>query len=191
MAAPLPRALLAAALSLALAAVLAAPSAEACGVGRGPVEVAADRNAVLIEDYVRTAGIAELAALPAPADPAARPDTRFLPEEARVWEVSGTLLSIQRMANGDLRLVVADPDPPHAMIVAVAPAADCAGGSRFQENIRAVRDTLDRRFGRVSWATPGVPVTMTGIAYFGVRRGEPGAAANDIELHPLLGIAFP
>jgi hypothetical protein len=191
MAAAVLRALLGTGLCLAFAAVLAGPAAAACGGERWPVKVAADRNAVLIEDYVHTATLAELGEIAAPSDPAARQDTRFLPQEARVWEVSGTLLSIQRMADDDLRLVVADPYPPHAMIVAVAPAPDCAWKSRFAANIRAVRNALERRFGRFSWLTPGVPVTLTGIAYFGVGRGEPGAAPNDLELHPLLGIAFP
>jgi hypothetical protein len=185
------RALAGSGICLALAAVLASPGAAACGVERWPVKVAADKNAVLIEDYVRTASVAELGALAGPRDPAARQDTRFLPEEAMVWEISGKLLSIQKMADGDLRLVVTDPYNPPAMVVANAPDPGCARDSRFAQNIRAVRDALDRRFGRVSWATPGVPVTMTGIAYFGVRRSEPGAAPNDIELHPLIGIAFP
>jgi hypothetical protein len=183
--------LLPAFLGAGLCLVLGASAAAACGAERWPVKVAADQNAVLVEDHVRTADVGELGAITAPRNPTVLQDRRFLPQEAMVWEVSGTLLSIQGMADGDLRLVVADPDHPQAMIVAAAPAPDCARDSRFASNIRAVRDALDRRFGRVSWLTPGVPVTLTGVAYFGVRRGEPGAAPNDLELHPLLGIAFP
>jgi hypothetical protein len=165
--------------------------AAACGGGRWSVKVAADRNAALIADYARTADIAALGALAAPGDPQARQDTRFLPTEGMVYEVSGTLLSVQGMADGDLRLVVAGRNDPQTTIVAVAPAAACAQNSRFADNIVAVRHALLRRFGQVSWLTPGLPATLTGIAYFAVRRGEPSAAANGIELHPLIGVAFP
>ena len=171
--------------------VLSVAAAAACGSERWPVQVAADKNAVLIADFARDDGIAALGAIAAPGDPAARQETRFLLTEATVYEVSGTLLSIQQMTDGDFRLVVADRNNPQAMIVGNAPDPACAAGSRFADNIGAVRHAILRRFGQVAWVTPGVPVTMTVVGYFAVRRGLPGAATNGIELHPLLGLAFP
>jgi hypothetical protein len=165
--------------------------AAACGDERRPVQVAADQNAVEIADFPRTANIAELAAIIAPPAPAARPSARFAPAEFTVYTVSGTLLSIDRTADGEIRLVIADREPPQTEIVAVAPDPACAAGSRFADNIAAVRDAIERKFGTFSRLTPALPVTATGIAYFSARRGEPGMAPNGIELHPLIGLAFP
>jgi hypothetical protein len=165
--------------------------AAACGSERRPVPVAADQNAVEIADFARRAGIAELAAIAAPTAPAARPSARLVPAELTVYTVSGTLLAIDKMADGDIRLILADPDQPNTAMIAVAPDPACAAGSRFADNIAAVRHAIERKFGAFSQLTPNLPVTATGIAYFGARRGEPGTAPNGIELHPLLGVAFP
>jgi hypothetical protein len=64
--------------------------ASACGTERRLVKVAADQNAVLIADFARTAGIADLAAIAAPGRPDARPNSRFAPAELTVYQVSGT-----------------------------------------------------------------------------------------------------
>jgi hypothetical protein len=165
-------------------------AAAACDGARPLVAVAADQNAVLVANSARTAGIAELGALAAPSDPAARPASRFAPVELTVYEVSGTLLAIDRQPDGDYRLVIDDRQQPPAMLIAVAAAADCADDSRYADNIRAVRRALDRQFGSFQRVTPNLPVTATGIAYF-AARGQPGAAANGVELRPLIGVAFP
>jgi hypothetical protein len=162
-----------------------------CGGERRLVQVAADQNAVEVADFARTAGIAELGAIAAPQAPAARPSARFAPAEFTVYTVSGTLLAIDRTVDGDDRLVIADPQQPQTMIVAVAPDPACAAGSRFADNIVAVHNAIERKFGTFSRLTPDIPVTATGIAYFSARRGEPGTAPNGIELHPLMGFAFP
>jgi hypothetical protein len=163
--------------------------AAACGTERRPVQVAADQDAVEIADFARPAGIAELAAIAAP--PTARPSARLAPAELTVYTVSGTLLAIDKTADGDIRLVIADPDRPQTTMIAVAPDPACAAGSRFADNIAAVRNAIERKFGTFSRVTPNLPVTATGIAYFGAWRGAPGTAPNGIELHPLIGVAFP
>jgi hypothetical protein len=171
--------------------LLAPFAAAACGRERPPVQVAADQNAVEIGDFARTAGIAELAAVAAPKAPDLRPSARFAPAELTVYTVSGTLLAIDKTADGDIRLVIADPDQPQTALIAVAPDPACAAGSRFADNIAAVRNALERRFGTFTRLTLNLPVTATGIAYFAARGGGPGAAPNGIELHPLIGLAFP
>jgi hypothetical protein len=163
----------------------------ACGTERPLVRVAADQNAVQIEEFPRTAGIPELDAFAAPKIPDARPSARFAPAEFIAYTISGTLLAIDRTTDGDDRLIIADPDQPQATIVAVAPDPACAAGSRYAANIAAVRDALARKFGNFSRLTPNLPVTATGIAFFSSRRGQAGMAANGIELQPLIGIAFP
>jgi hypothetical protein len=163
----------------------------ACDTGRGPIKVAADQNAVLVADFARTAGIADLAAIVAPGEPDSRPSSRFAPTELTVYEVSGTLLAIEKEPDGDYRLVIADPDHPQTTMLAEAPDPACAAGSRFAGNISAVRHALDRKFGQFLRLTPDLPVTATGIAFFATLRGREGAAPNGIELQPLIGVAFP
>jgi hypothetical protein len=178
----------------AAAAILcaAAPAvAAACGGERAPVALAADRNAALVADFARTDPIADLAALVPPPRPDARPDTRFAPAELTLYEVSGTLQVIEKVADGDYLLILSNPDQPRIMMIAVSPDPACAAHSRFGANILAVRRALDRTFGRFSRLTPDRPVTATGIGFFAARPGPPGAAPNGFELSPLLGVAFP
>jgi hypothetical protein len=171
--------------------VLASVSfASACPAWRARVAVAADRNAVLIADFARPAAIAELAAIAAPAYPAARPDARHAPVELTLYTVSGTLGAIDRLPDGGYRLAIADRSEPATMI-AVAPDPGCAAASRFAANIRAVRRAIDRQFGQFRALAPNLPVTATGIAFFAERGREAGAATNGVELSPLIGIAFP
>jgi hypothetical protein len=175
------------------AALLLAPfsRASACPAERPLVRVAADQNAVLIADFARTADIAELAAIAPPNTPAARPSARFAPAELTVYTVSGTLLAIDKLADGDDRLVIIDPDQPQTLLIAVAADPACAAGSRFADNIAAVHNALLRKFGTFSRLMPNLPVTATGIAFFAGRPAPAGTAPNGIELQPLLGIAFP
>ena len=169
----------------------AASGARACAVERRRVRVAADQNAVLIAEFARPAAIAELAAIAAPTTPAARPSARFEPAELTLYTLSGTLLVIDRTAAGDDRLVIADPDRPQTAIVAVAADPACAAGSRFADNIAAVRNAIQRKFGTFSRVTPNLPVTVTGVTFFAGGPRPVGTAANGLELQPLIGIAFP
>jgi hypothetical protein len=176
---------------VAAALVLGASSgARACAVERRLVRVAADQNAVLIAEFARPAGIAELAAIAAPSAPAARPSARFAPAELTLYTLSGTLLAIDRTAAGDDRLVIADFDQPQIAIVAVAADPACAAGSWFADNIAALRNAIQRKFGTFSRVTPNLPVTVTGVAFFAGGPRPAGTAANGLELQPLIGIAF-
>jgi hypothetical protein len=162
----------------------------ACGGARWPVEMAADQGAVLISDFVRTAAVADLSAITAPSRPDSRPKSRFAPTETALYEISGTLTAIEKEPNGDYRLVIADPDNPQITMIAVSPDPACASGSRFTDNVAAVRHVLDRKFGQFQRLTPSLPLTATGITFFGTLRGQEGAAPNGIELHPLTGVFF-
>jgi hypothetical protein len=175
------------------AALLAASvaGAAACGDERRLVGAAADRNAALIADFARPAGIADLATLVAPSRPDERSHSRFLPTELTVYEVSGLLRTVERLPDGDYRLVVADPDHQDSTIFAVSVDPACVSASRFAANIVAVRHTLDRQFAGFSRLEPNQPVTVTGIAFFAKRHGQAGAAPNGVELRPLIGVAFP
>jgi hypothetical protein len=165
--------------------------AAGCDGDRRLVQVAADQNAVEVADFARTAGIGELGAIAAPQDPAAKPSARFAPAEFTVSTVSRILLAVDRMANGDERLVIADPQQPQSMIVAVAPDPACAAGSRFADNIRR-RTQRDRTQVRDIFAVDAhILATTTGIAHFSARGGEPGTALNGVELHPADGACPP
>jgi len=150
----------------------------------------AGRGAVLIAHFARTAGITDLAEIAAPSRPNSRPSRRFAPAETTVYKISGTLTAIEKGPSGDYRLVIADWDNPQITMIAVSPDPACASGSRFADNIAAVRHVLDRKLGQFRRLTPNLPLTATGIAFFDTLRGQEGAAPNGIELHPLIGIFF-
>jgi hypothetical protein len=162
------------------------PLALACGGARWPVGMAADQSAVRIADFARTAGIADLAEIAVPSMPDSRPNSRFAPAETTVYKISGTLTVIEKRPNGDYRLVIAASDNPQITMIAVSPDPACASGSRFADNIAAMRHVLDRKFGQFRRLTPNLPLT----AFFDTLRGQEGAAPNGIELHPLIGVFF-
>jgi hypothetical protein len=170
--------------------LLAPAAAGACEIERHLVKVAADQGAVRILDFARSASVADLAAIVGPSGPDARPDSRFTPTELTVYQVFGALTAVVKEPNGDYRLIIADPDHPEITMIAVAPDPACALGSRFSDNVAAVRRSLDRKSGQFPRLTPGLPVTAAGIAFFSSLRGQAGAAPNGIELAPLIGVAF-
>jgi hypothetical protein len=144
-----------------------------------------------IADFARSADVADLAAIGAPSKPDARPSLRFTPAELTVDQIFGPLTAIEKKPNRDYRLVIADPDHPEITMIAAAPDPACASASRFADNMAGVRRSLDRKFGQFLQLTLNLPVTATGIAFFGSLRRQEGAAPNGIELAPLIDVAFP
>jgi hypothetical protein len=134
--------------------------------------------------------IAELVAIHAPSRPERRRASRFAPTELTTYQINGILKVIKKEADEDYHLVIADVADPTLTMIVESPAPGCAAGSAFSDNIAAVRQTLDQRFGEITRLEPNVPVSVTGVAFFDTLHGQEGVAKNGIELHPLLAIAF-
>ncbi len=181
------------ALLLAATAVLLASTslAIACGKERWPVKTGTDADAGSVVTVAQVAQIGDLAALPAPADPNAQPNSRFAPIETSTFSISAILSVIKREKDEDYHLVLSDLNDPSVTMIVESPNPDCAVGSVFANQIADVRQTIDDQFGPIRRKRrPGIPVIVTGVAFFDVLHGQEGVAPNGIELHPLLSIFF-
>ena len=106
------------AMSAAIALLLSASSALGCGSERWPVKTGADRDAARVANSPKPATIAQLGSIAAPAHPERLPTSRFAPTELTTFHVTGVLTVIEREADGDYHIVLADPvDPRVTMIV--------------------------------------------------------------------------
>src|SRR5215472_17506092 len=174
----------------AVALLVSAASAVACGTERWPVKTGADRDAGSVKNFPTPTTIAQLASILAPIHPERRRSSRFAPTELTTVQISGVLTVIKREADEDYHLVIADPADPRVTMIVEAPDPNCASGSLFLDNISFVRRTLDQRFGEIGRLEPKMPVTVTGVAFFDTLHGQEGVAPNGIELHPILAIAL-
>lgn len=147
-----------------------------CGSERWDVKTAADPAAAEVKDgspLRRT--VAELVALPAPKWSAkrARGDEEKVAAELEVF-----VRKVRAEADGDVHVVVADAAEGGPTMVVEVPSDECAGGSRYREDMKAARAVLDR-------LRPGSKVLLRGVVFFDKVHGATGAAPNGVELHPV------
>jgi hypothetical protein len=162
----------------------------ACGTERWPVKVGTDRDASKVATEPQQTTIANLVVINPPARPGSRRASRFAPAELTTYQINGILSVIKKEADEDYHLIIADAADRVLTMIVESPAPGCAAGSAFSDNIAAVRQTLDQRFGEFARLEPNIPVTVTGVAFFDVLHGQEGVAKNGIELHPILAITF-
>jgi hypothetical protein len=163
----------------------------ACGKERWPVKVATDPQAPQISAAPEPATIALLSTLLAPRHPENRLNSRYAPTELKTFEVTGSLIVIKLEPDQDYHIVIRD-DGGRTMIVE-SPDPACATGSRFAQEITAVRDTIDRHFGGAITRRRqprNLRVAVTGVGFFDRLHQQEGVASNGIELHPILEIVF-
>jgi len=146
-----------------------------------------DRDSRLIDLSPTDSTIAYLTALPTPPTPSRRYDTRYAPVETTVYRISATLARLSYSQDRDYHLVVAD--ATGRTMIAEAPDPACAAGSMLIRQIADVRGQIEARF-RSLPATPGVPLTITGVGFFDRIHNVIGQAPNGIELHPIVEIEW-
>jgi hypothetical protein len=143
--------------------------------------------------------IASLRALAAPS--VLPPNGRSPGTEQTVWQVDASLVGYKRQSNGDYHLVIAD-DQGNTMIAKIPDPAELTLPSYFAQQIASARKAFDGRFGiqaaapasgqarATRFITAAEPVTLQGLGFFDVQRGQTGVAPNAIELHPVISIVF-
>src|SRR2546425_3872025 len=203
----------------AFALVVAVQSAAfgACGgTERWFVKVGTDPDAGLVQlNPIGSISVSDLNTLPKLQNTVPHGDNKFrLPEERVVYQVSGRLALFKDEDDGDYHLVITDdsvtytPGGPGTngletgtSFIAEIPDPPCVPGkkgdpnvpSRFDAQLRDVRDKFEARFPGGKGADTnlsGIPVTLTGIAFYDRPHNQTGRAINGIELHPLLDIQF-
>jgi hypothetical protein len=163
------------------------PPAKTCGVERWAVKTGMDPDAAKVDQAkVLSSTVGALSALPAPS----RPTGRVAPTETSIFSVEATLTKIKMESDDSDYHLVLDDGQGRTMIAEI-PSTDCIGTSPFKSAIGEVRAEVFTRFHPgPSFKAVGSRVTVTGVGFFDRIHGQTGVAANGIELHPVLRIAF-
>jgi len=162
----------------------------ACGTERWAVKVGKDNDAGKVSMAAKTTSIDDLRKLRPPKNPNSRKFTRFK-GEFKTYRIEGILTVIKGEKDEDYHLVIASRDNKKRTMIVESPSPGCAGGSKFLDQIKEVRQTIDSKFGKVKRKKkPNTNVTVTGVAFFDPLHGQEGVAPNGIELHPILNIVF-
>ena len=187
--------------------------AQCGGEERWAVKMGADPGAGQVQiQSPQVTTLHDLVLIPRPTLPT--DDLTRTIQERSVWVIVGRLVKFKqetgKTGDADFHLVISDetllysaggagsPVSPHSVIAEV-PNPECVGGrdgsvtspSAFQSQLVSVREKFVQQFQNVhsSWNDAGgIPVRLTGVAFFDRPHGQVGRALNGLELHPLLAI---
>jgi hypothetical protein len=120
------------------------------------------------------------------------PRSRLAPLEYKTFRIQAIVIGYKLESDRDFHVVVADPNNRQRTMVVEIPDPQCDGAkdSGYSDKYQSARSLLINLVGppQRSLRRPGweLYVTITGVAFFDVVRGQTGGAANGIELHPVL-----
>ena len=157
------------------------------GGGRWPVKTFRDRDRGRVRMEPVDATVAALSRIPRPPDSALRGLRRIAPVETTVYRVRARLRAVIDGVDGDIHLLLADPEEPARTMIAEIPHPMFAIGSGLGDVFRRERSDL-RRHPRER----GAVLEVTGIGFFDpYRHDKPGAPpTNGLELHPVTALRF-
>jgi len=187
-------ALLASALPAPYADSVTSPGTKPCGVDRWAVKTLSDLAARKVNFEAQYATIQSLTSEKRPIAKLASPKNRLSPLEYKTFKVRALIVGYKLESDRDFHIVIADPQNPGTTMVAEIPDPQCDGAkaSDHAEKYQSARSTLIHLLGPSQKGQfksgNNVLVTITGVAFFDAIRGQTGAAANGIELHPVLSI---
>ncbi len=186
-------------LVLAVPGVIFAQNPPACGVkcgsDRWTLKTLTDVDVQNVDfTGIQKKTVAQLTALPKPNK---RPKlNRVPPTELQTFEVKANLTEFGAEKDRDFHIVIADAGVPSKTMVIEIPDSACQGAcasAHLAEFLDARKAFITHcgapttKFKRVD---PPVKVTVTGVGFFDPPKHGTGAAANGIELHPVLNITF-
>ena len=160
-----------------------------CGTERWQVKTLSDPDADRVDLTPVATTVESLTALPRP---------RYLPSYGRAGEtettifcIEGWLVDFTTEADFDVHVIVAGLEDSSATMIAEIPDARCSGAcaSGFGELYARARQALENRLDTLT--TDTLRMRIMGVGFFDRPHGQYGAAPNNIELHPVLGIDFP
>jgi hypothetical protein len=163
-------------------------AARNCGTERWPVKTGTDADRNRVSTHPRTVSITYLRRR---HEPSTRPQSsRVAPVELRTYRVHARLVKYAHEADGDYHLVLQGSH--HRTIVAEIPSPSCVGRiSPFKAGTRRARRHFDARYTATSsFKTTHSSVTIKGVGFFDFYHGQTGMAPNNLELHPVTGLAF-
>lgn len=161
-----------------------------CGTERWLVKTLADPDRDQVDLHASRTSVAELARL-------SRPDV--LPEAGRApgaerstFTVEAYLVGWDPENDGDIHLILADPDDQTVTLIAEIPDPNCSGAcsSGFAPAYAEARSVLEAELARPNPEDRPLRVEVTGVGFFDRNHGQTGAAPNFVELHPVLALRF-
>lgn len=153
---------------------------------RWPVKTFRDRDHSRVRLAPVDTTVAALNRFPRPPDDAFRGRSRIAEQELTVYRVRATLGRVSHELDGDIHIVLIDPEHPAFTMIAEIPHPLFSLGSGLEKVFRAERVLMrDHRNHR------GGAVEVTGVGFFDYRTHLlQGGAANGFELHPVIGLKF-
>lgn len=178
-----------------IALFLAVLASGTCGTERWAIKVGSDPAAATIHGQPHLATVSSLNALEPECPSGEIQDAERLPDELQLFQVEGTVVALpihkgnkpfNREKDRDFHIVITD--GAKTMVVEV-PDPNCAAGSAFLEQLKAVRH-------RASRLKPGQRVRITGPLFHDFYHRQAGHADVHTcgtqqlvsEIHPILSL---
>jgi hypothetical protein len=170
-----------------------------CGTERWRVKTLSGTGAQDVDFTPQTKTVKQLNA---PKTPASLSDTqREADVEKQTVKVRGILVGYKREPDKDLHVVIADRnDPEITMIVEIPDPDSCsfACNSAHANEYRTARAAFlsgikDHKATKCfrNMDEDGIEIIITGVPMFDRQHGQTGAAANGLEIHPVLKVEWP
>lgn len=139
----------------------------------------------------KTATVQGLARLARPSAVATK-SGRLGGAEKTIFTIHARLLLYRLESDGDFHIVLEDLATDSTLISEIPDPARVGPGSPWRPRIQSARAAFAARFHPTANAADGalMPITVTGVGFFDKRHDAEGAAANGIELHPVLGLSL-
>ncbi len=165
-----------------------------CGVERWSVKTLSDPGAGEVDFTPHLTTVGWLVSQEAP--PSLPGNARIAPIETETFVVRARLVEFKEENDRDFHLILADLNDPALTMIVEIPSSACSGACASPQaaEFEAARAAFVAREGTPAPRFERVPgnqiVVVTGVGFFDFLHGQTGAAANGIELHPVLSIRF-
>jgi hypothetical protein len=158
------------------------------GVERWSVKVLVDNAVNQINFTPVTQTVSQLVALTTPSPSSSMPRTG--PVEMQVYTTNCTITIKKSETDNDYHLVMTD--GTKTMIGEIPdPACSAAASSAYVSQFTACRNFIDAHIASGNVYSVNIPpVVITGVGFVDPPHGQTGAAANNLEIHPILDIHF-
>jgi hypothetical protein len=161
-----------------------------CGSDRWNVKTLSDPSVGDI-DLSRSIGVNISTLVAAPVPDSLPPDARFDPYETTIYTTSADLVEARLQPDGDIVLVIEDPNSGTTMTAAFPDVTNCAQGAdpSLAAFMQKARSAFVQAFGMPVAGSPlalsGV-AQVTGVGFIDPVLGQDGEAASGLEFHPIL-----
>lgn len=161
-----------------------------CGTERWSVKTGTDNDVLSVSLVPVPTTIAQLTALPVPANQSATCN-RNPPTETTVYELVDVNLHFHSLeSDSDYHIVASDQSGNSMIVEAVYPGCvghdACSNNAPFTCEISRTRESADA----LHAANQDMVGTVVGVGFFDFLHGQSGVAPNGIELHPLLALCL-